>query len=201
MEEILSKLRALANQSSQICLFQSNVKDIAKGVGRITGKFDSELFDFLKLTNGAKIFDYRFLGFKSKKKGVDMDKYTLDLWAVNHRLAGRFVPFAATSTGENFGYLIDIIDKSGRHPVVYYSSSKEDHLYMVGSSFYAFMETFLDDVQKTLDSSQESFVTGIEDPEWPKNVSHWLDRDTALQNDLDAIHRRLKTFMPDTIVS
>lgn len=201
MEDILRKLTALANQSSQISLYQSNIRDIAKGIGRIIGKFDSELFDFLKLTNGAKIFDYRILGFKSGRMGVDMDKYCFDLWAINHRLAGRFVPFVATSTGENFGYLIDIFDELGRHPVVYYSSCEEDHFYVVGSSFHPFMNTFLDDVQKTLDSSQGGFVIGIDDPEWPRTVSHWLDRDIALRNDQNAIYRRLTTLMPGTIVT
>lgn len=138
IEEVLKTLDELAGRSNQIELYKSDLRVIMKGIGRVIGKFDSELLEFLKHTNGATVFDYCFMGFKNPKLGVDIDKFMMELWPSNSMLAGRFLPFMGTSTSDNFGYLIDIIDEKGRHPIAYYSDLDRERVHVIASSFQKF---------------------------------------------------------------
>lgn len=181
MNWLLEKLQSLSQHSDQIVFYKVDAKNTLKGVGRVIGKFDPELLEFLKLTNGASIFDYCFMGFKNTKLGYDIDKYTGDFWMSNNRLAGHFLPFMITSTGDNFGYLIDVVDKEGRHPIGYYSNLTRDKVYMIGSSFGNFMKTFLIDVEETLKNNKGDFIVNIDRPDWPINIDHWLVNDEELR--------------------
>jgi hypothetical protein len=98
MEEIIVKLRELSNRSNQIVLYNPNIVNVMKGIGRVIGKIDPELLEFLKHTNGASVFDYCFMGFKNSRLGVDIDKFSKEIWMSNNRLAGKFIPFMSTST-------------------------------------------------------------------------------------------------------
>jgi len=198
MENIIQKLISLSNSSKQVVLYQSDVKTIMKGIGKIMGKFDTELLEFLIFTNVASIFDYCFMGFKNTKLRVDIDKNALETWAANNRVVGHFMPFMITSTGDNFGYLMDIVDDKGRHPVAYYSNEHTDDIVVIGSSFKAFMKTFLTDVEDTLNTSGEDFIIEINKSGWPVNIEHWLANDEILRANQAAIHIAMKTHMPDT---
>lgn len=200
MREIFEKLRSLSHDSNQIILYNVDIKNTMKGIGRIIGKFDSELLELLKLTNGVSIFDYCFMGFKNTKLGYDIDKYMGDFWMSNNRLANHFLPFMITSTSDNFGYLMDVVDKEGRHPIGYYSNLGTERVYIVGSSFKSFMKTFLADVEETLNNNKGDFIINIDKPEWPINIDHWLANDYELKKlyDGEAIHEILRNSMPDT---
>lgn len=198
MEEIINKLFSLSVRSSQITLYKGHIVSIMKGTGRIIGKFDKELLDFLKATNGASVFDYCFMGFKNSQLGVNLDKYQLDFWPSNNRLAGRFLTFASTSTGDNFGYLIDVMDDKGCHPIAYYSEAVDDSICVIGSSFKEFMRTFLADVEDELNRSGDKFIVNIEKDGWPFDVGHWMAHDSALRENQAKIHDAIRKYMPDT---
>lgn len=197
MNDINQKLLKLSGYSKQIHLYDADIKNALKGAGRIVGKFDTELLEFLKFTNGASVFDYCFMGFKNSKLGVDIDKCALELWASNKFLAGRFLPFMITSTSDNFGYLIDLYNDKGCHPVAYYSNIYEG-VHVIGSSFKNFMDTFLIDVEDTLNGSKENMIININKPDWPVDINHWLAKDKSLRENRNRIHQTMKQFMPDT---
>ena len=203
MEKIISKLKELSSRSNQIVLYNPNVVNVMKGIGRVIGKFDSQLLEFLKYTNGASVFDYCFMGFKNPRLGVDIDKFSKELWMCNNRLAGQFIPFMSTSSGDNFGYLVDVFNKGGDHPIVYYSDSADDSLYFVGSCFSKFMNTFLEDVEYTLSKHHGKFMLGIDIEYWPVVKDHWIKNDDELRALLDngIMYEKTKKLMPDTKLS
>lgn len=182
MKLVQDNLLKLSDQSKQITLYRNfDVNNVLKGIGRVPGKFDNELLEFLKFTNGASIFDYCFLGFKNNRLGVNIDKLFLELWFTDNQLAGHMMPFMTTSLGDSFGYLLDLSDDYGRHPIVYYSGDGINELHVIGSSFEAFMTTFLQDVQETLTKSNGEMIILIEKDGWPINAEHWLSRDEQLR--------------------
>jgi hypothetical protein len=169
-----------------------------KGIGKVPGKFDTELLEFLKFTNGASILDYCFLGFKNHNLVADIDKFMLQCWGTNILLAGRFLPFMITSTGDIFGYLIDIVDEFGRHPVLYYSDNDHETFYIIGSSFASFMRTFISDLQEALNKNKEGLQLGIDQDDWPIDLTHWLEHDKRLKviyND-GTLERYFKNNLP-----
>jgi hypothetical protein len=200
MKEIFEKLQALSLLSNQIILYKGDVKDTMKGIGRVVGKFDSDLLEFLKITNGASILDYCFMGFKNKKLGYDIDKFMGDFWMSNNRMAGHFLPFMITSTGDVFGYLTDVVDMNGRHPIGYYNSSRDETLSIIGSSFGNFMKTFLEDIEETLIKNESDFLLNIVKNEWPLAIDHWLENDDDLKElyGKESFRAVLKKSMPDT---
>jgi len=196
MKSVNEKLEILSKKSEQIVLYKNfEIKDLMKGVGKVPGIFDKDLLEFLKFTNGASIFDYCFLGFKNSKLGTGIDKLIPDLWESNPMLSSRFIPFMITSTSDVFGYLNNFSDGSRGHLIAYYNENYEDRLYVIGSSFEHFMSTFLIDVEKTLESSSEKFIYGIDDDDWPINIEHWMKNDL----DLSQLHEdgTLATFFKE----
>jgi hypothetical protein len=124
------------------------------------------LLEFLKYTNGASILDYCFMGFKNPRLGVDLDKFMLSFWSSQQHFAGEVMGFVTTSASETFGYLINITDSEGRHPIVY--TTYDEKLYLIGSSFNSFMQTFIQDLVDTLKNTKEAIPMEIEKNNWPK---------------------------------
>jgi hypothetical protein len=182
VKTILKKLDELSEKNSQIVLYKKfDIKNTMRGIGKIPGKFDADLLEFLKYTNGASIFDYCFLGFKNARLGVDIDNFMLEFWPANDLLAARFLSFMITSTNDTFGYLIDLVDQNGKHPVCYYSSDEPGKIYIIGSSFERFMNTFISDVQRTLENNKGQFLLAVDEENWPLNVDHWKRNDEGLK--------------------
>lgn len=101
--------------------------------------------------------------------------------------------FATTSISDSFGYLIDIVDDKGRHPVAYYSNllDYDDSIYIIGSSFQQFMKNFLLDVDDAIKNSDGDFIVNIEKEGWPKEINHWLANDSVLAQKQSEIHETL----------
>lgn len=118
--DCLQKLFALkASYPHDIILYPQDIKNLMKLPGRIPGNFDSQLLDFLKLTNGASILDYCFYGFKNNKLKIGFDENLMNKWVTFGHIAGSVIPFMSNSSGVNFGYLKDIII-NGSHPIVFF---------------------------------------------------------------------------------
>lgn len=176
--KILSELvRAYSNR---ITLYKNvDLKILMKSIGKVPGKFDSDLLELLKFTNGASILDYCFLGFKNPRLGVDIDKFMFELWSSHEFTAGRVLGFMITSTSETFGYLIDVVDDKGRHPIVYCSDNRK--LYLLASSFSAFMISFVGEISDTLKNTTQALPLYIEKEGWPKDTSYWKSNDPDLE--------------------
>jgi hypothetical protein len=174
----IKRIYELRKLTKYISLYENvNLKNLYKGVGRVPGEFNKELLEFLKLTNGASILDYCFLGIKNMKLGTNLDKFYLELWSNNNQLAGRIIPFISSSVGDNFGYLI------GEHrngEIVYYNNEYTDRMWVIGSSFNIFMTTFLDDVEHTINNAEDELILTVEIPNWPIDTEHWIKRDSVL---------------------
>jgi len=182
MNHVKQKLDELSQKCRQITLYRNpDVKAIMKGIGRVPGKFDSQLLDFLQFTNGASIFDYCFMGLKNPKLGVDIDKFVAELWPANTMLANQFVGFMATSANSVFGYLINIGDPNGIHPIAYSSNDDPERIHVIASSFRNFMEIFLRDVENTINSHPNGPLFQIDEPGWPIKIEHWISMDEQLR--------------------
>ena len=180
---IIEKLTYLSEKYKDIILYpNANTKLVFSGIGRVPGNFPRELLELLKHTNGASILDYCFLGFKNRKLGIDIDKYVLELWGANDYLAGKVIGFVINSSGDAFGYLINSKYKtlSFDTPIVYYSNQNPHELYVIGTSFNRFMNTFLDDVEFTIMNSSNELLLDVEIINWPQDVNHWISKDPNL---------------------
>jgi hypothetical protein len=61
------------------------------------------------------------------------------------------------------------------------------------------MQTFLEDVEHTLDKHQGTFIIGIDIEYWPVVKDHWLKNDDELRIMLDngTLYEKTKKLMPD----
>lgn len=190
--DCLQKLFALkASYPHDIILYPQDIKNLMKLPGRILGNFDSQLLDFLKLTNGASILDYCFYGFENNKLKIGFDENLMNKWVTFGHIAGSVVPFMSNSSGVNFGYLKDIII-NGSHPIVFFNQFKEDTL-IIASSFESFLRSFLDRIE-------ESVLNGnsveIEEIGWPSDSKYWQIMDPHIDKvlALDNVKRILKNI-------
>lgn len=124
-----------------IVMYNQDLKLLMKLPGRIPGEFDKELLDFLKITNGALILDYRFYGFKNLQLSPSLDQNLKDKWYEWQHIAGNVIPFVGSSSSFGFGYL-DGITINGSHPIVYFTEFPED-ITVVASGFDVFFNEFL----------------------------------------------------------
>ena len=179
----IEKVKILSEKHKEIVLYPDvKTKVLFSGIGRVPGTFNKELIEFLKFTNGASIMDYCMLGFKNRQLGTDIDKFVLELWGSNDCLTGKVVGFMINSTGDTFGYLIgsEFETLSFKNPIVYNNEQAPNELYVIGTSFNKFMNTFLNDVEQTILSSSEDLLLGVELPNWPIDVEHWKKNDVDL---------------------
>ncbi|WP_343531981.1 hypothetical protein [Pedobacter sp.] len=170
------KLDELAHKyPKDVVLYQQDLKTLMKLPGRIPGEFDLQLLDFLKITNGASILDYRFYGFKNILFTPSFDQNLKDKWYEWQHIAGVIVPFMGSSTNIGFGYLKEVTFKGG-HPIVYFSEFPEDTS-VVASGFDVFFNDFLYNVEASL-----AFGNNIEIDldDWPFNVEKAKEKDPLL---------------------
>lgn len=170
------KLLDLANRyPKDIILYNQDVKNLMKLPGRIPGEFDTQLLEFLKITNGALIMDYRFYGFKNILFNPNFDQNLKDKWYEWQHIAGTVIPFMGSSTNFGFGYL-DKISFKGSHPIVYFSEFPEDTT-MVASSFDIFFNVFLNYVELSLIQGDNVEINA---DDWPFNANKLSENDTSL---------------------
>ncbi|HEY5749430.1 MAG TPA: SMI1/KNR4 family protein [Chryseolinea sp.] len=183
MNSIEMRLAELSRRSSQIVLYQDFDFDATlKRVGQMPVKFDTQLLSFLRFSNGVSIFDYCFMGFKNNQLGIDIDENVEELKFATDILTDEFVAFMGTSSSDLFGYLLNMVDAHGNHPIAYNNLNEPRKVFVIASSFEGFMHTFLDDVEDMLDRYPNGeFLLEIENENWPRNVEHWLKSDTDLR--------------------
>lgn len=158
-----------------VVLYNQDLRNIMKLPGKIPGEFDNQLLDFLKITNGALIMDYRFYGFKNLLLTPSMNQNIMDKWYEWQHIAGTVIPFIGSSTNIGFGYL-DGIPIHGSHPIVYFTEFPEDTT-LVASGFDAFFNVFLDYVELSLENG-ENIEIDIDD--WPFDINKLIEKDPLL---------------------
>ncbi len=168
----IEKLVELKELTKFITLYEIvNSKNIYTGIGRIPGDLNKEILNFLKLSNGASILDYCFLGIKNQKLGASIDEFYQELWTSNNLLAGKVIPFMINSVGDIFGYLIG---NGSNGEIIYYNEEVDNKIWIIGSSFNQFFKTFLEDVEITIVNSQKELILSVGIPNWPTDTEHWI---------------------------
>ncbi|WP_010522081.1 hypothetical protein [Aquimarina agarivorans] len=177
----LEKLKKISSNKSIILYQNFNIKNTYKGMGRIIGDFNNkELLEILKYTNGASILGYCFLGIKNNKLGTNLDSFQYELWQSNDLIAGKMIGFMIDELGGTFGFLINDKVKYPLSPIVYYSQTNPNKLFIIGSSFDSFFFNFLNDIEYTIETNTDGLLIDIEIENWPFNSSHWLKNDQNL---------------------
>jgi hypothetical protein len=181
MEAIKAKLLELTKRTKQIDLYQKfDVETTLARASKMPGEFDAQLLSLLKFSNGLGIFDYCFMGFKNPKLGQDIDS---DIEALEYPdlFPNECVAFMSSSSSEDFGYLVNLGDAQGNHPIAYNDPHNPYKIFVIASSFEKFMHTFLSDVEDTLDLNPNDEWLAIEKDGWPCDMKHWLKGDVRLQ--------------------
>lgn len=170
------KLDELAHKyPKDIVLYKQDLKTLMKLPGRIPGEFDLQLLDFLKITNGASILDYRFYGFKNISFTPSFDQNLRDKWYEWQHIAGTIIPFVGSSSNIGFGYLEKVTFQGG-HPIVFFSEFPEDTT-VVASGFDIFFNDFLCNVEASLLLGNN---VEIDLDDWPFNVEKAKQKDLLL---------------------
>ncbi|RZK39758.1 MAG: SMI1/KNR4 family protein [Pedobacter sp.] len=171
------KLIELSKQyPKDIVMYNQDVKTLMKLPGRIPGEFDAQLLEFLQMTNGALILDYRFYGFKNILFNPSLDQNLKDKWYEWQHIAGNVVPFLGSSSSFGFGYLCNA-NIENTHPIVYFTEFPEDTT-LVASSFELFFNEFLRLVELTLNKGNN---VEIDEDDWPFNNYKLGQSDKLLQ--------------------
>jgi hypothetical protein len=170
------KLVELSKQyPNDIVLYNQDVKSLMKLPGRIPGEFDNQLLEFLKITNGALILDYRFYGFKNILFSPSLDQNLKDKWYEWQHIAGTIIPFVGSSSNFGFGYL-EKVPFEGSHPIVFFSEFPEDTK-LIASGFDVFFDTFINYVELSLIEGNNIEIT-IDN--WPFNTDKLIQKDASL---------------------
>jgi hypothetical protein len=178
MKNYIEKLKDLANKyPNDVRLYPpKDLKNLAKLPGKIPGSFNKQIFDFLKVTNGASILDYCFYGYQNPKLGLNIEKNSVDYWVTHNHIAGLIIPFMSSSSGQNFGYLIKWTETSNQ-PIVYFTDDPR-HTTLIASSFDLFLQVFLIDVEECLKRGED---IEVDIQGWPTDFTHWLEADPSLK--------------------
>ncbi|VEI57046.1 Uncharacterised protein [Pasteurella multocida] len=148
--KFLSKINEISLKSKYIKTYHSDVVNVMKGIGRITGETDKQYIEFLKLTNGMSILDYCFWGIKnSRLYPKNIYDEILYLWSKHNLTSLYFWCVAGNSEGEYFGY-IPIKDDKGNHFIAYFNESHPEQLIILSSSFEKFLESFFSVISTSL---------------------------------------------------
>lgn len=180
MQNIIDRIQKLAKLSPHINLYKNFGKEIIlKHMGKITGEIDNEYIEFLKISNGASILDYCFLGLKNNALGINLYENNRELWKIDCNLTFKFWGCIGDSTGNSFGYL-DKKDESGNHYFGYYSINEQAKIYLVASSFSIFMDKFLTEIERTLKTNPKAI--GLDNNDW------FMERTRLLENDDEMVN-------------
>ena len=160
------KLIELSNRyPKDVKLYNQDIIKLMKLPGQIPGDFDPQLLEFLKLTNGALILDYRFYGYKNIEFTPSLHQNMRDRWYEWQHIAGTIIPFVGSSSSFGFGYL-EKLPFQGSHPIVYFSEFPEDTT-IVGSGFNIFFNIFINYVELSLIQGDN---IEVDIDEWPFNT-------------------------------
>lgn len=160
------KLIELSNRyPKDVKLYNQDIIKLMKLPGQIPGDFDPQLLEFLKLTNGAHILDYRFYGYKNIEFTPSLHQNMRDKWYEWQHIAGTIIPFVGSSSSFGFGYL-EKLPFQGSHPIVYFSEFPEDTT-IVGSGFNIFFNIFINYVELSLIQGDN---IEVDIDEWPFNT-------------------------------
>lgn len=178
MKNYIQKLNDLLKYYPKDIILYSpkDIKLLSKVCSKLPGSFNSQLFDFLKITNGASIMDYCFFGVQNQKLGSNFDKNVLDYWISHNHIAGLVIPFMCTSSSSCFGYLLKWNDNN-KLPIVYFTKEPTETK-LVGCCFEVFFETFLNDVKENLENGES---IEINSDNWPLDIEHWLKSDLEIK--------------------
>ena len=173
---ILDRINKLSMSSPYIKKYSSNPANILKGMGNIIGEIDKQHIEFLKLTNGASILDYCFLGFKNPNLYPrNIYEEMLEVWHNNPLTSNIFWCIAGNSIGEYFGY-IPKKDSKGNHFIAYFTNKNPDEIILVSSSFNIFINKFIDAVFDRIIEDNEALDI---------DYSFFLDINKITMNDVE----------------
>lgn len=189
MKDVLERLKHLNYlYPKDVKLYSQNKEGIIKlmkGIGRIPGEFDPDLLEFLRLTNGASILDYCFLGFKNKMLGYDIDEYMLDFWHENNRYALTALPFMRDTQKEHFCLWME--KGEAFQSVVYIDMNVDESPTPIASNFLRFMDTFVEDVKDTLLTTEKLYISKTQ---WPLSLEHWTKNDQSLLKTIEIFSKK-----------
>ena len=166
---------------------QAEVENSEGHLGCKLDDVDPAWLQFLEMTNGARVLDYRFMpALVPPEYGIILATQILretNPWAMRKN----YISFLSDTTGMDIGF---VRTKSQTRCLAFLSESTEATALPIASSFTAFMISFLEDVETVLNSwgdrSEESLILqGISDY-WPLDLQTTLGRDPALRTMLES---------------
>jgi hypothetical protein len=151
-------------------------------MGKITGEIDNQYIEFLKITNGASILDYCFLGLKNNQLGINLYENHRELWMTDYNLSQKYWACIGDSAGNTFGYL-DKKNEFGDHYFGYYSIYESRKIYLVASSFKIFMDKFLTQIENILKIDPNAIA--LDNNNWFLEKTELIKNDIEMQKFLD----------------
>ena len=173
----------------------NQIRQTENMIGLRLSDLDVSWHEFLEISNGASILDYCLAG--------AMTSHIASIASVNKMfqneerfswLQKHFTCFMVDSSSMNIGFVRDGLRM---RCVAFLGEPSDMSVLPIASSFNAFMQTFLLEVESTLGSRK--LLPGKKWPYaisefWPLNLSFWCDNDPGLrtmlqQGDLDDLFR------------
>lgn len=155
MENIIKHLDKLSTSSNKVKLYKEfgpNV--ILHHCGKIVEEVDKQYIEFLKITNGAYILGWVFLGLKNRELSENVYDFMRNLYDDNYILCSQFWGFARNEKGQVIGYL-KIKDARNNHFIGYYDPITPEEIFIISSSFNIFIEKFLVVAENALTSNEK----------------------------------------------
>jgi hypothetical protein len=151
-------------------------------LGLKLAEMDPDWLELLRLTNGASVLAYCYMGAMTSHI-ASITEVNTELWAIElyRWVKERFVCFLRDCSPMMIGFV-----REGRRMrcIAFLSEPTDTVVLPIASSFKAFMSSFLHDVETALQLWKpvpgEEWPYGISDI-WPLDLKSWCDRDPALR--------------------